>query len=155
MTPAGTSNELDVQNEWEEKNTHTHLYTESRLNYYLSLSKTALSLHSKFQICRPFAIIGVFRTAIVEASFEKASKTVICSKNLGIFGTHLYANKTNENAFGALFRMPQNSRCRAFPQSFRKTYYHEYLLLFVTFSVLVANPKKNYFTRWPIPLMVC
>ena len=28
MTPAGTSNELDLQNEWE-KNTHTH----SRLKY--------------------------------------------------------------------------------------------------------------------------
>ena len=28
------------------------------------------------------------------------------------------------------------------------------LLLFLTFSVLVANPK-NYFTRWPIPLVVC
>ena len=27
MTPAGTSNELDVQNEWEE-NTHTHTHTE-------------------------------------------------------------------------------------------------------------------------------
>ena len=27
MTPAGTSNELDVQNEWEE-NTHTHISTE-------------------------------------------------------------------------------------------------------------------------------
>ena len=27
-------------------------------------------------------------------------------------------------------------------------------LLFLTFSVLVANPK-NYFTRWPIPLVVC
>ena len=26
MTPAGTSNELDVQNEWEE-NTHTHTHT--------------------------------------------------------------------------------------------------------------------------------
>ena len=29
-----------------------------------------------------------------------------------------------------------------------------YILLFLTFSVLVANPK-NYFTRWPIPLVVC
>ena len=28
------------------------------------------------------------------------------------------------------------------------------LLLFHTFSVLVGNPK-NYFTRWPIPLVVC
>ena len=28
------------------------------------------------------------------------------------------------------------------------------LLLFLTFSVFVANPK-NYFTRWPIPLVVC
>ena len=28
VTPAGTSNELDVQNEWEE-NTHTHTYTPS------------------------------------------------------------------------------------------------------------------------------
>ena len=28
-------------------------------------------------------------------------------------------------------------------------------ILFLTFSVLVANPKKNYFTRWPIPLVVC
>ena len=27
MTPAGTSNELDVQNKWEE-NTHTHSYTD-------------------------------------------------------------------------------------------------------------------------------
>ena len=26
MTPAGTSNELDVQNEWEETHTHTYLY---------------------------------------------------------------------------------------------------------------------------------
>ena len=25
MTPAGTSNELDVQNEWEENITHTHI----------------------------------------------------------------------------------------------------------------------------------
>ena len=24
MTPAGTSNELDIQNEWEESHTHTH-----------------------------------------------------------------------------------------------------------------------------------
>ena len=30
------------------------------------------------------------------------------------------------------------------------------LLLFLTFSALVANPKKLwYFTRWPIPLVVC
>ena len=29
------------------------------------------------------------------------------------------------------------------------------LLLFLTFSALVANPEKNYFTRWPIPLVVC
>ena len=28
------------------------------------------------------------------------------------------------------------------------------LLLFLTFSALVANPK-NYFTQWPIPLVVC
>ena len=28
------------------------------------------------------------------------------------------------------------------------------LLLFLTFSALVAN-RKNYFTRWPIPLVVC
>ena len=27
VTPAGTSNELDVQNEWEE-NTHTHTHTD-------------------------------------------------------------------------------------------------------------------------------
>ena len=27
-------------------------------------------------------------------------------------------------------------------------------LLFLTFSVLVANPE-NYFTRWPIPLVIC
>ena len=28
--------------------------------------------------------------------------------------------------------------------------------LFLTFSALVANPKKLlYFTRWPIPLVVC
>ena len=27
MTPAGTSNELDVQNEWEENTTHTHTTT--------------------------------------------------------------------------------------------------------------------------------
>ena len=28
------------------------------------------------------------------------------------------------------------------------------LLLFLTFNVLVANPK-NFFTRWPIPFVVC
>ena len=28
------------------------------------------------------------------------------------------------------------------------------LLLFLTFSVLVAYPK-NYFIRWPIPLVFC
>ena len=28
-----------------------------------------------------------------------------------------------------------------------------WFLLFLTFSVLVANP--NYFTRWPFPLVVC
>ena len=38
MTPAGTSNELDVQNEWEE-NTHTHtsgtlLYSSSIIRVY-------------------------------------------------------------------------------------------------------------------------
>ena len=31
MTPAGTSNELDVQNEWEE-NTHTHTQYRTRYN---------------------------------------------------------------------------------------------------------------------------
>ena len=31
-----------------------------------------------------------------------------------------------------------------------------WMLLFLTFSALVAHPKKTtYFTRWPIPLMVC
>ena len=29
----------------------------------------------------------------------------------------------------------------------------ELLLLFLTFSVLAT--RKNYFTRWPIPLVVC
>ena len=29
------------------------------------------------------------------------------------------------------------------------------LLLFLTFSVLVANPKKLLYTRWPIPLVIC
>ena len=27
VTPAGTSNELDVQNEWEDTHTHTHTHT--------------------------------------------------------------------------------------------------------------------------------
>ena len=29
------------------------------------------------------------------------------------------------------------------------------LLLYLTFSAFVANPNKNYFTRWPVPLVVC
>ena len=32
VTPAGTSNELDVQNEWEE-NTHTHTHTMQGFSY--------------------------------------------------------------------------------------------------------------------------
>ena len=33
VTPAGTSNELDVQNEWEE-NTHTHTHTKRKCQRY-------------------------------------------------------------------------------------------------------------------------
>ena len=32
VTPAGTSNGLDVQNEWEENTQHTHYYWGTRLN---------------------------------------------------------------------------------------------------------------------------
>ena len=35
MTPAGTSNELDVQNGWEE-NTHTHTHTKDETAAYFS-----------------------------------------------------------------------------------------------------------------------
>ena len=35
-----------------------------------------------------------------------------------------------------------------------KTFRWDHRLLFLIFSVLVTNPK-NYFTRWPIPLVVC
>ena len=36
MTPVGTSNELDVQNEWEE-NTHTHTHTIKKVSIRLSI----------------------------------------------------------------------------------------------------------------------
>ena len=50
MTPAGTSNELDVQNGWEE-NTHTHIkfdFTVEKEKERLNLSREILSLQPMF-----------------------------------------------------------------------------------------------------------
>ena len=51
MTPAGTSNELDVQNDWEE-NTHTHTHTRVRIRqdriFFVQLTtKSRIGNHSR------------------------------------------------------------------------------------------------------------
>ena len=54
----------------------------------------------------------------------------------------------------AKFTLPISARCQFIYFKFGEIYNTRLILLFLTFSVLVANPK-NYFTRWPIPLVVC
>ena len=47
--PAGTSNELDVQNGWEE-NTHTHTHTLPTMPNFKSFSSKVLDQYAKFQV---------------------------------------------------------------------------------------------------------
>ena len=52
MTPAGTSNELDVQNEWEENTHHTHtLRTKRERKWYKKYSEKATSPKKKRKKC--------------------------------------------------------------------------------------------------------
>ena len=61
MTPAGTSNELDVQNEWEENTQHTTLPVQ-----LLSLLQTFSSYCADTQ--RPLPIEGTIRAMLCYAS---------------------------------------------------------------------------------------
>ena len=42
VTPAGTSNELDVQNEWEENPQHTHTYVLIWISMYYFMIKQSI-----------------------------------------------------------------------------------------------------------------
>ena len=59
MTPAGTSNELDAQNKWEE-NTHTHTHTLSAIIKYIAQPKAGIVYYR--------AVLLVVRVEFCEAT---------------------------------------------------------------------------------------
>ena len=107
MTPAGTSNELDVQNGWEE-NTHTHTHT-----------------HQKSSII-----------------FVPGSSKVMRYKAL-CFGALLLLLRVLLSRCCCCCRRCSPPSCVRCCCCLTK---NQLLLLFLTFSALVANPKKLLYT---------
>ena len=100
MTPAGTSNELDVQNGWEE-NTHTYLTLKqiNGNNEFVNFAGSQVSCKNSLQSTRKYVLYPNFTL-----SYDK------------------------------------NDLYRAYACVYRS------IPLFLTFSVLVANPKKLLYT---------
>ena len=108
MTPAGTSNELDVQNEWEE-NTHTHTYKKHDtkillIDYYYCSSSAE---HSRYYCC--YRTVVVFNVLVFGACFQNQN-FVFFGKTNGKFGKTIMVEQggTHDNILYVWLRKNHN-----------------------------------------------